>query len=593
MGISNVVHNHFKVPAINRSPDAIERDRWLEFPPPVNVFGKFVIPGGWIFRVGFNRWLLLPAAFIIQMTTGSVYAWSGYNVAVDTAISGDPAAGQAPIAFYIAIAFLGPCAALFGPWLERVGPRSGALLGGLFYFIANMSAALACHFKLIWLLYVGYGMIGGMGLGLTYITPVGPLQKWFPDWRGLASGFSIAGFGLGSLIASFAQNSLLSTFSVQQTFIILGVCYFSATLLLLSILRVPASNYSVGGVTFDTIRGTENLVKRQTQTSWESMGRGTLPQYQSPISSPTSTSSGTLPSYKSSSTYPQYESLRKSTQTTASHQSISTESALVDAPAKNPLKLFFSINLIDALSSWEFVMMFIMLFSNILLGLTTLSKLQDMVKFQFGGSPAQASLINAIAAICSTCGRILIPSISDKTGRKAVYICSLVLQIAICALLPIAFDAGIYPAFLACVFTLQVVYGAGFGAIPAFLSDLFGSRNVGPLHGVILCAWSIAGCVGIAYNNILNEEVLALGRDSPFIYNKNLHWILPVDCVGLAVTLLIRSNIRDRVMPRERGEFARFRLFGTPIIFTIYGFRIISQDRENRMWIQFLEQNGY
>ncbi|KXS12151.1 MFS general substrate transporter, partial [Gonapodya prolifera JEL478] len=477
----------------------------------------------------FSRWLLLPAAFIIQMTTGSVYAWSGYNVAVDTAISGDPVAGQAPIAFYIAIAFLGPCAALFGPWLEHVGPRSGALVGGLLYFVANMTAALACHFRVIWLLYVGYGMIGGMGLGITYISPVGPLQKWFPDWRGLASGFSIAGFGLGSLTASFAQNSLLSTFSVEQTFIILGTCYFGATLLLVSILRVPASNYSVGGVTFDTIRGTENL-SYQSSTLYPHSHYKTL--------GPTSTQNGA----------------------SASYHSISNEPALVDAPAKNPLKLFYAINLVDALSSWEFGLMFIMLFSNILLGLTTLSKLQDMVKFQFGRPPAHASLINAIAAICSTCGRILIPSISDKTGRKAVYMFSLALQIAICVLLPIAFDMEMYPAFLACVFTLQVVYGAGFGAIPAFLSDLFGSRNVGPLHGVILCAWSIAGCVGIAYNNILNEEVLALGRASPFIYNKNLHWILPVDCVGLAVTLLIRSNIRDRVMPRERGEFARFRV---------------------------------
>ncbi|KXS17334.1 MFS general substrate transporter [Gonapodya prolifera JEL478] len=506
MGVREVLLNHFNQTKVVRAPDAIERDKFLEFPPPINFFGKFVIPGGYILRVPFNRWALMPAAVIIQMCVGSFYAWSGYNAAIDTAISGNSGAGQAPNTFYIAIAFFGPTAAVLGPWMERVGPRSGALLGITGYFLAHMFAAIACITKQLWLLYVGYGFFGGCGLGIAYISPVSPLQKWFPDWRGLASGLAVAGFGLGSFAASYLQNSLIASYGVSNCFFILGCTYLAIVLLLLPILRVTPPGYAIKGVTVDTIKGTENI----------------------------------------NLTSKSADSLEKKDGEKEGEEADGSKAAVVDVATKNPLAILSSMNLVDAIMSWEFRMMFIMLFCNALFGLTTTSKLQDMVKNQFGKTASEASTVNAIFAVFNAFGRVAIPLLSDKVGRKGVYLLILGVQIVICASFPTVFVNASYPGFLVCIFALVACYGAGFGAIPAFLSDQFGARNTGATHGVILCTWSIGGIIGLGYNAILNGEVAKSSKTALDVYNLNFRWILPIIIVGFVNTIFIRTNIRDR-----------------------------------------------
>ncbi|KAJ3302643.1 hypothetical protein HDU93_006584, partial [Gonapodya sp. JEL0774] len=180
----------------------------------------------------------------------------------------------------------------------------------------------------------------------------------------------------------------------------------------------------------------------------------------------------------------------------------------------------------------EFKMMFVMLFCNILFGLTTTSKLQDMIKNQFHKDANEASTINAVFAIFNALGRISIPYLSDFIGRKGVYLINLGTQIVILAALPTIFDKGAYPAFIICLFALVMVYGAGFGSIPAFLSDQFGARNTGATHGVILWAWSLDAVIGIGYNSILNGQVAIYGKSAPNIYDLNFKWILPIVCIG-------------------------------------------------------------
>lgn len=141
-------------------------------------------------NIKFNPWILLPAAFIVQFCCGSVYAWSVFNMPIDEAITGNGESSQAPVTFYIAIGMLGFSAASMGPWLERNGPRKALILSSCSFYLGNLLAALAIQMKLMWLLYIGYGVIGGFGIGVSYISPVSPLQKWFPHKRGMAAGFA-------------------------------------------------------------------------------------------------------------------------------------------------------------------------------------------------------------------------------------------------------------------------------------------------------------------------------------------------------------------------------------------------------------------
>ncbi|KAJ3333158.1 hypothetical protein HDU93_008690 [Gonapodya sp. JEL0774] len=557
VAIRERILNHWNQTKVVRAPDAIERDKYLEFPPPINVFGKFVIPGGYILRVPFNRWFMMPAAVIIQLCVGSFYAWSGYNAAIDTAIAGNSAAGQAPNTFYIAIAFFGPTAAVLGPWMERVGPRSGALLGITGYFLAHMFAGIAIASKQLWLLYIGYGFFGGCGLGIAYISPVSPLQKWFPDWRGLASGLAVAGFGLGSFAASYAQNSLIASYGVGNTFFILGCIYLCVVLVMTPILRVTPPGYSIKGVTVDTIRGTEGM---------------NLTKDSAPIDS---------------------SDKKEGEAVDAKVEAAPAADATVAVGTKDPLQILNSMNLVDAIMSWEFRMMFIMLFCNALFGLTTTSKLQDMVKNQFGKTATEASTVNAIFAVFNAFGRVAIPLLSDKIGRKAVYLLILGVQIVVCASFPSVFVAGNYAAFLVCIFALVACYGAGFGAIPAFLSDQFGARNTGATHGVILCTWSIGGIIGLGYNQILNGQVAAYGsKTDSHVYNVNFYWILPIICIGFINTIFIRTNIRDRLLPRFPGEIIRVR-YGKLRLLTTSGIRTIDKEEEDRIWAEFLSSHGY
>lgn len=129
-------------------------------------------------NIKFNPWILMPAAVIVQFCTGSVYAWSVFNAPIDEAMSGDLKLSQAPVTFYIAIGLLGISAAVMGPWLERNGPKKTLLLSASAFYAGHLLAALSIHLKSIWLLYIGYGVIGGFGIGLSYITPVSILQKW-------------------------------------------------------------------------------------------------------------------------------------------------------------------------------------------------------------------------------------------------------------------------------------------------------------------------------------------------------------------------------------------------------------------------------
>lgn len=208
-------------------------------------------------NVKFNPIILMPAAVIVQFCCGSVYAWSVFNEPIDKAM-GDAKLSQAPVTFYIAFGMLGFSATLMGPWLERHGPKKALILSSSAFYLGNLLSALAIYLKFIWLLYIGYGVIGGFGIGLSYITPVSILQKWFPHKKGLAAGVAVCGFGAGSIAVVKIILPIIKLVGLPLTFVVLGSSYFISMICAALVFRVPEPGFS---------KNTPNVTEEKTNTS--------------------------------------------------------------------------------------------------------------------------------------------------------------------------------------------------------------------------------------------------------------------------------------------------------------------------------------
>ncbi|KAJ3147085.1 hypothetical protein HDU89_005893 [Geranomyces variabilis] len=514
--------------------------------------------------VPFNRYFLMPAAVLIQVCCGSLYAWSGYNLPIERAIYGENLSakkvaidrGLASNVFFVAVAVFGCTAALLGPWLERNGPRKGAMIGSTLFFIGNLVAALGVHVQSLALVFVGYGGIAGAGLGISYIAPVSPLQKWFPDLRGLAAGLAVCGFGAGSIFSPYTQKALIGptyantgveNLGVPKTFIILGACYFVVMMTASLVLRMPPPGYAVKGMDIHTVKGAESFG----------------------VVAPTKTlNDGDAPLDKNES-----------------HHTI------VALPEHNGLTAAnFSLRLHEALASREYILMYIMFLCNEATGLLIISKIQSITQNQMGQTADVAANINSALGGCNLCGRLLVPTLSDFLGRrKPFFLVSLCVQTLFLALLPGAIDNQQYGLFLTCAFFIAFFYGAGFGLIPAFLSDQFGSRNVGATHGVILTGWSaVSVCGGLVFNAVYKSEVARLAPVITQTYDLNFRWLLAFTSFGILVTLLVPTGLRDRRLPRKSGEWFRIRFFGR-LVRVINGVpRITSKADEDAEWSGYL-----
>jgi MFS family permease len=206
----------------------------------------------------FNRWLVPPAALAIHLCIGEVYSFSVFKIPL-THLLGGPAAAenwtQTGVAwvFSIAIVFLGLSAALFGSWLDRVGPRKAMFASAVCFGSGFLVSALGVWWHQLWMLYLGYGVLGGIGLGLGYISPVSTLIKWFPDRPGMATGLAIMGFGGGSLVGAPLSRALMGYFEarspggVLETFLVLGVGYCAFMLFGVLTVRVPPPGWAPAG----------------------------------------------------------------------------------------------------------------------------------------------------------------------------------------------------------------------------------------------------------------------------------------------------------------------------------------------------------
>jgi len=446
----------------------------------------------------FNRWLVPPASIAIHLCIGSVYAWSIYNPALMRVFgivapsADDWTLGNVVWIFTVAIISLGISAAFAGKWLEAVGPRKVGVVAALCWGGGYLVGSLGIALHQLWLIYLGYGVIGGCGLGLGYVSPVSTLIRWFPDRRGMATGMAIMGFGGGAMIGAPLKEWLITTFyrpaeylgmTAELSLITEGgrrftevagelheVVVVGATDVASMIVPGPAGVYVVGtgsvGVaqTFLVIGLIYFVVMMIAAFSYR------IP----------------APGWSPSGWVPPDEAHR--------HQKMISQ---------------HDVHIDEALKTRQFYQLWIVLCFNVTAGIGVLSVAKTMITEIFGTTlpdvvdGAFAATYVVMISVFNMVGRFFWASTSDYIGRKATYWIFFALGILLYVSIPYsARQVSISPAavwlvyFYAATMIIFTMYGGGFATIPAYLADIFGTKYVGGIHGRLLTAWSIAGVLG-------------------------------------------------------------------------------------------------
>lgn len=355
-----------------------------------------------------NRWLIALSAIGIHICIGSVYAWSVLTKPIMQAMGFT--LKETTWTFSIAILFLGLSAGFLGDYVEKYGPRKSGLTSTCFFGLGMFGTALALHLNSLPLLYLFYGVIGGIGLGTGYITPVSTLVKWFPNNRGFATGLAIMGFGFASLIAGPLMQILVAKYGLVQNFIILGCVYM--VIMAASALNLEPPKASNGGPSGINVK-----------------------------------------------------SILPDTQFTAK----------------------------EARKTWQFYALWWIFFTNITCGIGLLAVASPMAQEVVKMTPMAAASMVGIIGLINGLGRIFWSTISDYLGRSTVYVVFFLIQIFAFYALAETSSAFIFQLI---VFVIISCYGGGFSCMPAFLSDLFGTKELSAIHGKILTAWGMAGIAG-------------------------------------------------------------------------------------------------
>ncbi|KAF9549880.1 hypothetical protein EC957_002451 [Mortierella hygrophila] len=553
------IQDYYGETKYNGTPQSIQNDR--------TIMGK-----------PFKRWYIAPAAMVFQAICGSVYAWSVFNLPIDFAIYGSDQK-VAPITFYINIGCLGLAASLLGPWLERHGPKKAAIIGGSLFCIGHWVAALGIHFKSMALVFFGYGVVSGLGLGLCYISPISALQKWFPERKGFGAGLSVCGFGIGGLICAKIPLPLISAIGLTMTFVVIGAVYWVILMFCAVVFRFPPPERNrIRGPIYRN--GTLFITRKQLKYSSGHEAEKSIPPLGGTVGD------GKIPGLGGGG------SIGGNAYGGPGHGV--AQNRIVFEPA-------IDLTLKEALTTYEYLGMYLMFLANLVSGLVILSRLADMCINVFDKSADTAATVVAINGGFNFVGRLMFSSLSDVIGRKPSYLVMLGTQVVILAVLPLIFLTRNYWAFLLAIWTLTCAYGGGFGTIPAFIHDLFGVNNISGLHGILLTAWSIAGVGGgILFTLIYNHLIRVRGYTaaSPEVYNANFYWLSACAASGFLVLLFVRSTVKDRLLPKVGGEVTRMRIFGRILRFEKTGtfkfkLKYLKPEEEEKEWTSFWKNIKY
>ena len=457
---------------------------------------------------GFNRWLVPPAALAIHLCIGMAYGFSVFWLPLSRAIGIKEAlACPADMGFFAEIfattcdwkismlgwmytmffVFLGAAAALFGGWLERAGPRKAGVVSALCWCGGLVISALGVYLHQITLMWLGSGVIGGIGLGLGYISPVSTLIKWFPDRRGMATGMAIMGFGGGAMIGAPLADKLMKTFAsatsvgVWQTFLVMAAIYFVFMMAGALSYRVPAAGWKPEGwMPSSTLAGNAMITTRHIHARkvWN------IPQFWLLW--------GVL-----------------------------------------WLNVSAGIGILGMASP-----LLQEVFGGKLIGVDL--PFNELTAAQKGQTAAIAAGFTGLLSLFNICGRFYWSSCSDLIARKATNPVFFVLGFVLYAAIPSLSHNGQLALFVAAFCIILSMYGGGFATIPAYLADLFGTQMVGAIHGRLLTAWSAAGILGPILVNYLREYQLAAGVPKAQAYDVTMYVLAGLIVLGLVCNVLVR-----------------------------------------------------
>jgi len=437
---------------------------------------------------GFSRWLIPPAALCVHLCIGQAYAFSVFNLPMTKLIG---IAQSAPDdwkltelgwIFSLGIFFLGVSAALLGRWVEEGGPRKAMFTAALCWAGGFVLSAIGVYLHNIWLIYLGYGILGGFGLGIGYISPVSTLIKWFPDRPGMATGMAIMGFGGGAFIASPLSVWLMAKFTtathvgVAETFLALGAIYFCFMMVGAAIVRVPAPGWKPEG--YVPPAQSKKLVTNQ------------------------------------------------------------------------------NVYVYQALKTPQFWLIWWVLCLNVTAGIGVLGQASAMSQEMFPGrvTAVAASGFVGLMSLFNMGGRFFWASMSDFLGRKNTYFVFFALGTLLYAAVPYTGEIGSVVLFVLAYGVIFSMYGGGFATVPAYLRDMFGTRYVGAIHGLLLTAWSMAGIFGPVLVNYIREYNVAHGVAKAQAYNVTMYVMAVLLVVGFVCNYFIRAVDERHHMKAQEAE---------------------------------------
>ncbi|MBV1700540.1 MAG: OFA family MFS transporter [Hyphomicrobiales bacterium] len=456
---------------------------------------------------GFNRWTIPPAALAIHLCIGMAYGLSVFWSPLTHALNGaKPVACPAgsglwnelfttscdwsvfgvSLTFAIGIVFLGLAAMAFGGWLERVGPRKAGVVAALCWVGGFVVGAFAIHIHQLWLLWLGLGVLGGVGLGIGYISPVSTLIRWFPDRRGMATGMAIMGFGGGAMVGAPLANILMGHFKtttdigVVPTFLTLAAGYLVYMMIGAFSYRVPPAGWRPDG--------------------W------TPPATRSAL--------------------------------------ISTRSVALENAHRTPqFWLLWAALFLNVAAGIGVIGMAAPMLQEIFGG-GLIGKVGTAFTALSGPEKAAVTAITAgfagLLSLFNIFGRFFWASLSDKLGRKNTYMVFFVLGFALYALSPWAAHGNHLALFVLFICLILSMYGGGFATVPAYLADLFGTQYVGAIHGRLLTAWSAAGAIGVSLVGLIRQAEIKAGVPTAQLYDYTFYVLSAFLIVGFIANLLVR-----------------------------------------------------
>jgi len=459
-----------------------------------------------IAKPGFNRWLVPPAALAIHLCIGMAYGFSVFWLPLSRALPAtDPSCSSLTLVgalfttacnwrvadlgwiYTLFFVLLGCSAAIWGGWLERVGPRKAGFVSACCWCGGILVAALGVMTHQLWLMWLGAGVIGGVGLGLGYISPVSTLIKWFPDRRGMATGMAIMGFGGGAMIGAPLANLLMgyfktdTTVGVWQTFVVMALIYFVFMMAGAFGYRIPPAGWRPEG--------------------W------------------------TPPAAKSAMITTRHVHLRDAHKT--------KQFWLIWAVLC--LNVSAGIGVIGMASP-----MLQEIFAGSLIGQPGVA-FADLDAAQKAQIAAIAAGFTGLLSLFNIGGRFFWASMSDKIGRKNTYFCFFILGIVLYALAPTLALMGSKALFVLAFGIILSMYGGGFATIPAYLADIFGTQFVGAIHGRLLTAWATAGIVGPVVVNYIREAQIAAGvAPGPALYTSTMYILAGMLALGLIANAFVK-----------------------------------------------------